>query len=115
MTGPALPPEFVSLGEAAQRVIDDVGPLATDDIYGTVEFEAGPLTFSAWLDLVDAEVVRITALGGGVGLDRESFAEWDFASAFEDGLEPDQAARDMLAADTIGAGFLEIAGLDGGF
>lgn len=106
-----LPPGVVSLGDAAGRVVQ----AASEDIYGTIEFAVGPLTFSAWLDLVDAEVVKITLKASGVGLGREDFADWDYAPAFEDGLEPDQAARDLLAADTMGAGFLELAGLDGGF
>jgi hypothetical protein len=111
MTSRPLPPGMISLADAAARVVQAV----SDDFYGTQEFAAGPLTFSAWLDLLDAEVVRITSLQGGVGLGREDFADWSFAEAFEDGLEPDQAARDMLAADVTGAGFLELAGLDGDF
>ena len=81
-----------------------------DDLYGTGEFEAGTLTFSAWLELVEAEVVRITS-----GFGREDFNDWGYAAAFEDEVEPVQAARDMLAEDVTGAGYLELAGVEGGW
>lgn len=90
-------------------------PLATEDIYGVVDFAVGPLTFSAWLDHVDVEVVRITSVGDGVGLSHQDFNDWSYAAAFEDGLEPVQAARDMLAEDVIGAQFLDLAGVEGGW
>lgn len=83
--------------------------LSPDEAYGTVDFEAGPLTFSAWLKLLDAEVVRITAIG------HEDFADWGYADAFCDGVEPVQAARDMLAEDVTGAKFLDLAGIEGGW
>lgn len=79
-----------------------------DGLYGTGEFEAGRLTFSGWLKAVEAEVVRITGLG------REDFNDWGYAAAFEDEVEPVQAARDMLAEDVTGAQFLELAGIEGG-
>lgn len=85
-----------------------------DDAYGTGEFEAGTLKFSEWLKLLDNEVVRITSLKGGVGLGHEDFADWHYAAAFEDEVEPVEAARDMLAEDTSGAGFLKLAGIEGG-
>lgn len=85
---------------------------ASDDDcpYGVGDFSAGPMTFAAWMRQVDAFVDAIT---NNVGFTSEDFADWDFASAFEDGVEPRQAAIDMLAEDVTGAGFLEINNLLG--
>lgn len=74
-----------------------------------IDFQVGQLTFEQWLDAIDVEVVRITGLG------REDFADWTYADAFEDGVEPAQAARDMLAEDSVGSQFLTIAGIEGGW
>ena len=83
--------------------------LASDDTshLGIVVFEDGPLTFETWFGKVSAEVVKIT------GLEAEDFADWGFADAFDDAVEPRQAAIDMLAQDSIGASFLELKGLQG--
>ena len=72
----------------------------------TVEFLAGCLTFAAWAALVDAEVVKIT------GFDREAFADWGYADAFADGVEPRDAAIAMLSRDDVGREFLALAGID---
>lgn len=74
-----------------------------------IEFACGALTFEQWLAAIEDEVVRITGLG------REDFTDWQYADAFEEGVEPVVAARDMLAADVLGAQFLELAGIEGGF
>ena len=81
-----------------------------DDLYGVGEFEAGQLTFSQWLALLDKEVARITD-----GFSHDDFNDWGFADAFGDGVEPVQAARDMLAEDVTGQGYLEFAGIEGGW
>lgn len=73
----------------------------------TSAFEAGALTFEQWLRAVDIEVVKIT------GLSTEDFADWNFSDAYEDGIEPRQAAIDMLADDAIGLQFLKRHDLDG--
>ena len=86
-----------------------------NDGFGVGQFEVGPLTFQQWLDAIEAEVVRITSLQGGIGLGREDFNDWTYAAAFEDEVEPVQAARDILAEDVTGAQFLELAGIDGAF
>lgn len=79
-----------------------------DDYLGVVEFKAGPMTFAQWMKAVDAEVVKITG-----GLEAADFADWGFADAFEDGVEPRQAAIDMLAEDVTGAAILKTKGLEG--
>lgn len=72
----------------------------------TIPFQALELTFKQWLDLVDSEVIRITGV-----FDRENFRDWAFADAFNNGVEPVDAARLMLAADgTVGREFLAQAG-----
>lgn len=78
--------------------------------YGVGNFSAGPMTFRAWMNQVDAFVDAITDT---FGFTSEDFADWDFASAFEDGVEPRQAAIDMLAEDVTGAVFLEMNNLLG--
>lgn len=75
-------------------------------VIDTVEFEAGRLTFEAWAKLIDAEVEKLT------GFDREAFADWGYAEAFEDGVEPRDAAIAMLSRDHIGREFLALAGVE---
>lgn len=93
---------MIGAQQAGRVMADDEGP------YGVVAFEAGPMTFPKWMAAVDLFVDAIT---NKVGFTSEDFADWDFASAFEDGVEPRQAAIDMLAEDVTGAEFLEIANL----
>lgn len=61
--------------------------------------------FTAWLAEVNAEVERIT------GFDRDSFTDWHYADAFEDGVDAVDAARLALANDDIGREFLALAGI----
>lgn len=75
-----------------------------------VEFADGAMTFDDWLVAVDREVVKITD-----GFGREDFADWGYADAFDDAVEPRQAAIDMLAADVTGREYLALAGIDGDF
>jgi len=73
----------------------------------TSAFEGGPLTFEQWRELLDKEVERIT---GGFSID--DFRDWHFADAFEDGIEPVEAAHMMLAEDHMGREFLALAGIN---
>ena len=70
-------------------------------------FEAGELTFDQWKALVDEEVTRIT-----LAFTSEDFVDWTFAEAFEDGVEPRDAAHRALAQDHQGRSFLEFAGIN---
>jgi hypothetical protein len=81
-----------------------------DGPYGVVAFKDGPLTFPKWMKRVDAFVDQIT---GKIGFTSEDFADWGFADAFEDGVEPRQAAIDMLAEDVTGHEFLKTNNLLG--
>lgn len=73
-----------------------------------IEFAAGPLNFDAWMRLLDEEVQRITGFTSG------DFPDWHFVDCFEDGIEPIEAARQMLADDSLGIQFLELAGIEAG-
>lgn len=73
-----------------------------------VMFAEGPLTFADWLERVDQETVKITKSFG-----RDDFRDWEFADAFENGVEPRRAAIGMLSADgAIGQEFLRLAGIE---
>jgi hypothetical protein len=74
----------------------------------TVAFEAGSLTFRQWMRKVNAEIDGIT---DSMGLTSKDFADWNYAYAFEEGVEPRQAAIDALAEDDIGKQYLEAADL----
>jgi hypothetical protein len=65
--------------------------------------------FDAWMRRVNAEVDRIT---GCVGFTSEDFRDWGYRDAFDDGVEPVEAAHQALAEDVTGRGFLELAGID---
>jgi hypothetical protein len=69
-----------------------------------IEFREGELDFAGWRKRVDEAIDRFT---GNNGLVAEDFPDWGFADAFGDGVEPVDAARDLLAADAMGRGFLE--------
>jgi hypothetical protein len=77
-----------------------------------IQFSAGMLTFDQWLDRVDIETNRLT---GGVGFTHEDFRDWNFADAYEDGIEPVDAAVSMLAEDVMGQGFLDALGMEADF
>ena len=76
----------------------------------TVEFADGAMTFDDWLAAINRHVEKFTG-----GMSREDFADWHYADAFEDAVEPRQAAIDMLAADSVGAQYLALAGIDADF
>lgn len=81
-------------------------PRPADDFFNPQHFDKhGWLTFEGWLAKIDARVIELT------GLDRECFADWEYASAFEDGVAPEQAALEVLAHDSIGAAILEAKGI----
>lgn len=83
---------------------------ATDeaDVYGIEIFdEGGAMTFTAWLQKVDEHVCRLTG-----GRTADDFADWHFADAFGDGVEPNRAAVLLLSADMIGRQMLELAGIE---
>ncbi|MCX5516195.1 hypothetical protein C3941_19585 [Kaistia algarum] len=71
-----------------------------------VDFEAGPLAFEEWLKLIDAEVQKLTAFG------RDDFRDWEYADAYEAGVEPRDAAIAMLSEDHIGREFLALSGIE---
>ena len=50
------------------------------------------MTFETWLEMADAIIVRQT------GLDRDSFPDWDWWNAFDDGLTFSEAV-DMFLED----------------
>jgi hypothetical protein len=61
-----------------------------------IDFEEGLLNFEGWRASVDRYVDKFT---GKVGLCAEDFRDWGFADAFGDGMEPEDAARALLAED----------------
>jgi molybdopterin-biosynthesis enzyme MoeA-like protein len=68
-----------------------------------------PSAFELWFARVDRVIDRIT---GGVGMTHADFNDWHFASAFDDGMAPIDAAMAMLAEDETGRSFLEAIGID---
>jgi len=55
------------------------------------------MDFDTWLQLANAIVVART------GMDRESFPDWDWWNAFDDGLSFSEAVEDFLEELYLGA------------
>jgi hypothetical protein len=64
------------------------------------------LTFEEFVIATNRALENITQ---GIGLDE--IADWDTWSAWNDGMDPEDAAREAFAADDLGALFLDL--LDG--
>lgn len=48
------------------------------------------MTFEQWLEMADAIIIKRT------GLDRESWPDWNWYDAFDDGLTFSEAVEDFL-------------------
>lgn len=48
------------------------------------------MTFEQWIEMADAIIIKRT------GLDRESWPDWNWYDAFEDGLTFSEAVEDFL-------------------
>lgn len=62
----------------------------------TVRFAEGPMSFDQWRAAVDKVVQRLTGFGC------DDLPDWHYAEAFSDGVEPCEAARDMLEDNNLG-------------
>jgi hypothetical protein len=64
------------------------------------------LTFDAWLEECNAW------LRERIGISTLEIADWDWWYGWNDGMSPEDAAREAFASDDIGSMFTEL--LDGG-
>jgi len=65
------------------------------------------MSFQEWLKAVNKEVVKITE--GQIGL--FDLADWCSRDAFDDGLDPKEAALEAIQHDDLGGEFLANIGL----
>ena len=67
----------------------------------TYEGQGLPDDYVQWMRLVDKEVADITQ-----GFTQDDFPDWLSRDAFDDGMTPQEAARECLSGDYVGREFL---------
>lgn len=60
------------------------------------------MTYNQWMSEVDAEVHRLT------GFCQDDFEDWLSRDAYDDGVPPEEAARECLRRDPIGSQLLRL-------